>query len=637
MRINLLTCLVSLLFFDSILLFIPQYAYAAIIFSDDFNRPDSNTLGSDWVELYGSLPAGISNNRGYITTGAGGLWGFYGVKGLNTQDAIIKATVTNSGCNNGVFARYKDIKNRVIADFGDPSHNCNQVEFGYFYQGNSHYFWPSFPVGVKGQTYEFELTVQGDKMSLKIDGQLIDTEIMDAVWSGTAGIYAQDGYTNVMFDNFSVTDDTLSNTPSPTPTPTSTPTPTPIPVTKTVLIPGLGASWNLNAFANCEFDNNPENWSLAPYATDIYQPLKDSITNNHWNLKEFNYDWRDIVENNSIELSDTINSFAPATDEQVNIIGHSMGGLVAMGYTLEHPEKVAKILTAGTPFQGAVQAYPAWEGGEIWQDNFITKIAETLYLKHCGLIHGSKSDSQTIQENIPSTENLLPTFGYLSRIKTGQSIDPKDASNTWPHIDFSVPSGVEFETLTGSGFNTLSGIQLKEINRHEQNTGVWEDGKPGGKLYSTDGDGTVLLNSSQIEGVPNSILENVSHSGLVNSEEGISEILSFLGSGPQSLISNNIEPTSALVVIGYPANFIVTDQNGITKNAEHGMISFTNPKSGNYMLRLLPQSNNTTLIVAQFLSNREVKYKEYNLKGLGPKYKTLKYDPQNPQEDILVN
>ena len=79
----------------------------------------------------------------------------------------------------------------------------------------------------------------------------------------------------------------------------------------------------------------------------------------------------------------------------------------------------------------------------------------------------------------------------------------------------------------------------------------------------------------------------------------------------------------------------MTDQDGNTKKDKDGMVAFTNPKQGSYKLKLLPKSNNSLLIVAQFLPNGEVKYKEYNLKGLGPKFKTLKFDPQNPQEDIL--
>jgi len=40
-------------------------------------------------------------------------------------------------------------------------------------------------------------------------------------------------------------------------------------------------------------------------------------------------------------------------------------------------------------------------------------------------------------------------------------------------------------------------------------------------------------------------------------------------------------------------------------------------------------------IVAQFLPNEQVFYKEYRFPGFLPKFKTLKFIPKNPSEDIL--
>ncbi|KKR58379.1 MAG: PGAP1 family protein [Candidatus Woesebacteria bacterium GW2011_GWA1_40_43] len=419
------------------------------------------------------------------------------------------------------------------------------------------------------------------------------------------------------------------------PAPTSTPTSTPPTVTKTVFIPGLGASWNANAFANCSFDNSPENWSLASYAEDVYNPILTTLSESDWQVIPFYYDWRQQIPSNSTALSDKIIS-STVSDEKVNIVGHSMGGLLASDYLANHDQgiKTNSLLTVGSPLKGAVQAYPAWAGGDIWEDNFISKVATTLYLKHCGLL---SSNREAIHQFVPSIQNLLPTFDYLRDSKTGvlKSTPSLLSQNRWLPLNF-VDNfrGVKFGTLTGNGQDTLSEILTKGKTKKDL-LANWSDGKPDGKIYSNEGDGTILLESSKFDDEHNTTIAQT-HSGLINSADGMSEILKFLETPlPDFGSSASADPQSALVVISYPSNLLVTDQDGNTKKDKDGMVAFTNPKQGSYKLKLLPKSNNSLLIVAQFLPNGEVKYKEYNLKGLGPKFKTLKFDPQNPQEDIL--
>ncbi len=170
---------------------------------------------------------------------------------------------------------------------------------------------------------------------------------------------------------------------------------------------------------------------------------------------------------------------------------------------------------------------------------------------------------------------------------------------------------------------------------------MWADGAPAGKITSFDGDGTVLQDSAILDSADEKIIVGqTSHRGLVNSVEGMSKILGFLGFPEKpavaSLTASTETPRSALVIIGYPANFVITDINGNTKQDKDGMVAFMNPKSGSYKVKILFKSNDTLFMVAQFLPNGEVKYKEYNFKGIGPKMINLKYDPQSPKEDILT-
>ena len=194
--------------------------------------------------------------------------------------------------------------------------------------------------------------------------------------------------------------------------------------------------------------------------------------------------------------------------------------------------------------------------------------------------------------------------------------------------------GVKFGTLSGTGFDTLSEIPYRDPNRRDVSLGNWDDGKPAGKVKTVEGDGSVLLSSSQILGANSSVI-NQTHAGLVGSAEGMGKILEFLGTVPSSPSSTFVEPNSALIIIADPANFWITDGDGRTKKDKDGMVAFVNPKSGNFQVNFFLQSNETLFIVAQFLPNGQILYKEYKLSGFLPKFKTLKFNAENPAEDIL--
>ena len=441
--------------------------------------------------------------------------------------------------------------------------------------------------------------------------------------------------TDCFTTNLQLIDLSNSETPFPTPTsiPTLAPSPTPNSVSKVFFAPGFGGSWNPDALINCKLDNYSGGWVLAPYAEEIYKPILKTLTTYGWDTKPFYYDWRKNISNNASLLSSFINTNT-ASREMVALIGHSMGGLVAVDYVTKYygDTKTVGLLAVGSPLKGAVQSFPAWAGGDIWEDNFLTKIAMTLYLKRCGGIFSN--NRAILQEQVPSVKNLLPSFGYLVDSKTRLPVVVQKNISNW----FFNPSNlqnVNFKTLVGTGFNTLSQIPVKNPNKKDLLQNDWLDGKPAGKIFSSQGDGTVLTLSSMIDGNHNEVI-NQTHSGLVGSLEGMAKILEFLGTPASTILSSTFkEPYSALILIGHPSSFWVTDQYGNTEKDKGGMVAFVNPKSGKYILNLIPQSNNTLFIIAQFLPNGNVKYKEYNLLNFTPKSKTIEFDSQNPIEDPL--
>ena len=431
---------------------------------------------------------------------------------------------------------------------------------------------------------------------------------------------------------------TPTSTPTPTTTPSPTATPTPVGPRKVVFLPGLGSSWNADAILNCKADGYEGNWTLAPFAADAYMPLLSALGENG---KPFYYDWRRDVRSQTLILQNFINSLTSG-GKKVNLVGHSLGGLVGRAY-LENrgsDSKLEKLLTVGSPHQGAPQAYPGWAAGEVWEENFINKIAATILLKRCAAKR--ENPRETLQRIAPSIQNLLPTFNYLRDAKTKvlKPVSQMTTQNNWLPTDFNFYN-VSVGTLSGTGFSTLKAIKVSERNKNDIRLGNWVDGKPIGKETVKEGDGTVLLSSAQLPGANNQII-NQTHGGLVSSDEGIAKILNFLGMGETGLMTlktmhtePQVEPQSALVIIGYPSGFWVMDPRGKLIKSQEGMISINNPGKGHYRFGLIPKSEKTLFIVAQFLKDGRTLWKEYNFKNRLPKFGKINFNPGHPQEDAL--
>ncbi|HET7098948.1 MAG TPA: hypothetical protein VFI61_01790 [Patescibacteria group bacterium] len=633
-KLSLLSIL--LYFFTFSFLTFPYTALAeATLFTDDFSTP----IATNW-EIQGAPGWNIVDGK----------YGIYLNPGLSNTFPI--DTVWNYGWSNIAYdvdlTGLQGVDKNILVKFKDSS---NFIEL--HANGNGIFLDKSSALGGGGlQDYSsmllsnnvpyhfrFEIRDNGN-IKVFINGSLLFdvNESLPLISNWKIGLRAGTGAvspTEVRFDNVVVTQLDTTPPPTPTPDPTPTPTPTPTPVTKVIFAPGFGGSWNADAILNCHPDPDPSHWSLASYAESAYNPILSTLVSSGWNLKPFFYDWRALVESNSNSLNNVVNNFATA-GEKVNIVGHSMGGLVSAGYLQNTGSaKTNSLLTVGSPLKGVPQAYPAWSGGDIWEDNFLTKIAMNLYLRRCG---GFLSNRVVIQDQIPSIQNLLPVFDYIKKENILKPVGSMANQNGW--LPINIPSdfwGIKFGTLTGTGFTTLAQVPVKDPNPKDIKVGNWLDGKPFGKTISSDGDGTALLSSTKVDEAHN-VTINQNHEGLVNSVQGMAEILNFLGTSPasvSSLISTSEQPNSSLIIIGYPANFWVTDGNGNTKKDKDGMISFNNPESGIYKLSLLPKSQNTLFIVMQLLPNGQVFYKEYNLPNFLPKLKTLKFDINTPKEDLL--
>ena len=118
-------------------------------------------------------------------------------------------------------------------------------------------------------------------------------------------------------------------------------------------------------------------------------------------LYVFAYDWR---QDNAIsaaklkEYIDVVREMHPEA-EKVDIIAHSMGGLVSRRYILENPERVHRFITLGTPWLGAGKAINAMRTGD-FDEAAMNAIAPKPMLKRAGAF-------------MPGVHQLVPAKGLF--------------------------------------------------------------------------------------------------------------------------------------------------------------------------------------------------------------------------------
>jgi pimeloyl-ACP methyl ester carboxylesterase len=118
---------------------------------------------------------------------------------------------------------------------------------------------------------------------------------------------------------------------------------------------------------------------------------------NHPNLFLFPYDWRQSNSLSALELEDLMGCVREFYTGPVVVVAHSMGGLVARRYILDHPDDshhVRDLVTIGTPWLGAPKLIRAEETGD-----FIPHLMTNSTVKE-------------IVPTMPGPGQLLPSEAY---------------------------------------------------------------------------------------------------------------------------------------------------------------------------------------------------------------------------------
>lgn len=451
---------------------------------------------------------------------------------------------------------------------------------------------------------------------------------------------------------------TITPTSSPTPTPTITPTPPFYPI---ILIPGLGASWNSKALNSCVLTNS-DPWKMTPYVS-VYKRLINTLTRNagfklNSQFYVYNYDWRQdlpIQAQNFKKFIDDISQTAPL-NTKFHIVGHSLGGLVIRSYLEDFAgeNKIADVITVGSPHEGTVIAYPLWENGEIWSSDLPAKIALNTILSRCRLILSKSkitklpklsTKKEILQKVVPSVKSLLPVFDFLTAGKSVIAWNSMTEQNSWlkSHpwpVDL---YSLNFYSLSGKNQQTLSYLDVISPSQSDAVKKNWIDGLPVQKYYSSSGDGTVLNTSSSIKGAENFIMPG-NHLEIIAQEAGIKKILEWLELGSVKVAAQIETPeirarNTLTFSLDSKVSMRLTDlrlNRIVAENDE--FLTFYNPVRGSYLLKLAPSQTGKNTLVSSVLSetSEEINLEtEVDFKNLKPRTFTVIYS-QAPKPDLRI-
>ena len=200
-----------------------------------------------------------------------------------------------------------------------------------------------------------------------------------------------------------------------------------------------------------------------------------------WNVQAFAYDWRLDLDGAADSLSRRVDQwFGP--DEPVNLIAHSMGGLVSRSFIRRYPERWAKgghLIMLGTPNHGSF-SIPQVITGAL---PMVRKLA-ILDLDH------STEELTRIFNGMPGIIQMLPSPYRMPEMKRLYQSDTWNSSGVTPKILELALShhGKLADVVDGNRMHYIAGFD--EVTK----CGVADWSKldsPSGYVDTLDGDGSV--------------------------------------------------------------------------------------------------------------------------------------------------
>ncbi len=290
-----------------------------------------------------------------------------------------------------------------------------------------------------------------------------------------------------------------------------------------IIIPGILGSWQKNG-----------EWVIDPIL-HTYDNLIDTFLANGYIRNEtlftFPYEWRNSNIDTAYQLKQKIEDVKEICDcKQVDLIGHSMGGLVAMQYIerSDYANDVDQLFLVASPLSGAPLAYKAWEGGEFefgdtFQNLFLTTMFKNEARKNGYGVGFSSIYNYIHGRPVSSIQELLPVFhDYLSTATTTLEYPSGYPVNNFLETLISKSAKVfrdtRTEMLAADNYPnmTVSGFLVETYTPPLwDSTQKWEHGKPI-ETYLDGGDGTVPASSISLVTEPEVTYYETNHNGIAS-------------------------------------------------------------------------------------------------------------------------
>lgn len=352
-----------------------------------------------------------------------------------------------------------------------------------------------------------------------------------------------------------------------------------------ILLPGMGASVNWGCFLYENSCDDPAQWDWTPTARRFYQPLLDRLAaagysqDNHYLTVQF-YDWRQPLAANVAVLKSTVDALKAATGgAEVDLIGHSMGGLLGRAYVQgnSYGHDVAHLITLGSPHQGAARAYPFWQAAYFYRTDLAERLALSVLLFQTMRRARNPIPVYALRQAVPSFRDILPTTNYLYDERRGDQVKPEAGlvqRNTYlADLNANLASlfdRAEVTTLLGQGLETPARFYVQDRAWWEWPN--WDDGKPNWSrepaFMDSQGDGTVTVASAGLP-APADVrsFPGVDHGGLPGNDAAIDALFDVLGiplaseqlPAPSAALAE--PPIIALIADG-PVDLTLTDPQG---------------------------------------------------------------------------
>ncbi len=405
-----------------------------------------------------------------------------------------------------------------------------------------------------------------------------------------------------------------------------------------IIIPGIMGSEQKNGV-----------WIIDPIL-HTYDNLIDTFKANGYvegvDLFTFPYQWRDSNVGTAILLKNKIDEIkAVCNCGKVDLVAHSMGGLVARKYIQsdDYEQDVDQLIFLGTPHLGGVASYLTWEAGETGR-RFPDRVLNFIFTREAKKAGYFNLFDYVIHRPVFSVKELLPVYDYLEDKDTNTM---RQYPNNYPrnlfleelnsNVDKLYNSGVAITNIVGDlGSNsTLNVIRVVD----SPILPLWDHGFPDGYDGTTSdlglevgsGDGTVPSASGQyvfpfttISGADHNRLPTIAEARIINDLADIAQ---------PALIDNWHFPDIILIIkMMSPADMVVIAPDGkkIGKdfnsnqeineiagafysgfNSHDEYITIPNPLDGEYRVETIGTDNGGEYTVATGLIS-DTNYSEHD-------------------------